>query len=514
MAGFNSLMPGESYGMPDGMGGLGGLGGMPSSVNNMLNNPALQLGLGILANNQGNYGSFGAAIGKGGLMGLSNLQRQQEALRQQKLMELRDKQFNQEYGMKQAEFDQKTAERNQQEAAHNEFDTKFPQYKGLSRLNPQAAMKIAYPEAMAKTADPYWTTVATDKGLMKFNARTGEFLPLTSSGQPLVKSTDSPELQGRIAGAKSYNENLYKPTDIIDGRVLPQSLAAVEGGAPPPSGYQPKPTQQPLPSYQGNLPYQPTWNGQPMGAPGTTATDMREGDGGIQLRLPSNHNSVIPPNVPRIGVKVPTKAEQEKAKADVEVAKDQALQTNKQVNGAQKGLDTLNDMYRYLYKDGKPLRDANGRLATPDEPTILGNGLIDRAAMKGHEFGVHNDKASNIIGARRLINKLVLDANNGSLGAGVSNADVEFLKSMQGIVSTAQDPKDVYNAIADNEQRFKDILSRAKGDSSIMPKNESMPSNSQAFESLPKPNQYKGKVIRDDVTGKRYQSNGLQWKEI
>jgi len=85
MGPFDSFMPGESMGMPD--------GGMPNYANGLLNNPALQMGLGILANNQGNYGSFGAAIGKGGLMGLSNLQRQQEALRQQKLMDMHMKQL-------------------------------------------------------------------------------------------------------------------------------------------------------------------------------------------------------------------------------------------------------------------------------------------------------------------------------------------------------------------------------------------------------------------------------------
>lgn len=82
---LNGLMPGEwspnaNGGQADGMSGL-------------LNNPALQMGLGILANNQGNYGSFGAALGRGGLTGMQNLQRQQESMRQQKIMDLHAQQI-------------------------------------------------------------------------------------------------------------------------------------------------------------------------------------------------------------------------------------------------------------------------------------------------------------------------------------------------------------------------------------------------------------------------------------
>jgi len=300
---LNGLMPGESYGIPD------GTGGMPSSVNGMLNNPALQLGLGILANNQGNYGSFGAAIGKGGLMGLSNLQKQQEALRQQKLMELRDKQFNQEYGMKQAEFDQKKTQYDQQETAHNEFDTKFPQYKGLSRLNPQAAMKIAYPEAMAKAVDPYYTPIPLENGLARFNNRTGDMELVTlPNGQTVMKASDSPRLQGQIQGAKSQAQAQWKPNDMIPGTISTdaQVAGAARGG---------------LPSYQGNMPYPPTWNGQPMGAPGTTATDMREGDANVNVGNPAI------PQRSSLGLSVPTPAQLAAQKKAAEMQAEDATKT-------------------------------------------------------------------------------------------------------------------------------------------------------------------------------------------
>lgn len=80
--GLLNIMPGETYGIPDN-----------TQNPSLLDNPALQMGLSILANNQGNYGSFGAAIGKGGLQGLQGIQRQQEAMRQQKLMDLHAQQI-------------------------------------------------------------------------------------------------------------------------------------------------------------------------------------------------------------------------------------------------------------------------------------------------------------------------------------------------------------------------------------------------------------------------------------
>lgn len=56
----------------------------------LFSNPALQFGLGILANNRGNYGSFGAAVGQGGMMGMQNLQRakMQEVLQKQQQMQM------------------------------------------------------------------------------------------------------------------------------------------------------------------------------------------------------------------------------------------------------------------------------------------------------------------------------------------------------------------------------------------------------------------------------------------
>lgn len=89
---FDSFMPGETGGMPDTTSQSGWQG--------LLNggNPLLNIGLGILANNHGNYGSFGAAIGKGTQQGIQNNQQYNELMQQKQLQALRMKQYQYEMG--------------------------------------------------------------------------------------------------------------------------------------------------------------------------------------------------------------------------------------------------------------------------------------------------------------------------------------------------------------------------------------------------------------------------------
>jgi hypothetical protein len=64
-----------------------------------------------------------------------------------------------------------------------------------------------YQHQATNGADPYWTTISTPQGLQKFNARSGEMIQITdASGNPIMKASDSPELQGTIAGVKKNAE--------------------------------------------------------------------------------------------------------------------------------------------------------------------------------------------------------------------------------------------------------------------------------------------------------------------
>lgn len=438
---LNGLMPGETYGMPNGMGGQRPMG--------LLDNPALQMGLGILANNQGNYGSFGAAVGKGGLMGMHNIQRQQEAMRQQELMELRNKQFEQEYGMKQAEFDQNKARYEQQESAHNEFDTKFPEYKGLSRLNPQAAMKIAYPQATG--ADPYFTPIPLENGVGRFNNRTGEMELVTlPNGQTVMKASDSPRLQGQIQGAKSQAQAQWKPNTDIPGVVSTdaQVAGAARGG---------------LPSYQGNLPYQPTWNGQPMGAPGTTATDMREGDANVQVGNPAR------PQRSALGLSVPTPAQlagdAERAKKLASGEVDSSINAKNAIKKSDQLLSAAEEA-RALLKQG---------------PTGSGIGATVDSANR---FFGKSTKSGNIATQLETLSGWMV-SNVPRMEGPQSNFDVENYKVMAGKVGDRTAPVkerlQALDTLVKLQEKYKSLNQDTLNGAGIMPQNEQMPAKVRKY---------------------------------
>lgn len=198
-------MPGETYGMPNSMGGVGGL----------LTNPALQIGLGILANN--NSRNLGQVLGRGALQGLGNIQQQQafqaQLAQQQQLAEFqRARQKQLETEMQQTELQNKAVE---------EASAKNPELAPLFRLDPKAAIRTLYPQA--NQADPYFTPIATEQGLGSYNNRTGQFEHLNIQGRPIVKSTDSPVVRGSVKEAEAratagYNINTDIPGVVTTAR--------------------------------------------------------------------------------------------------------------------------------------------------------------------------------------------------------------------------------------------------------------------------------------------------------
>jgi hypothetical protein len=191
---LDSFMPGETHGMPTAKGGL-------------LDDPLLQIGLGILANN--NSRNAGQVLGRGALQGMQNYQQQQGLAQQRRFQDMQAKRFDRQDQQYEAE-----------EAAHRDFDAKYPEYKGLSRIDPKAAIKIANPAFASNSADPYFTPISTASGLGSFDNRTGKFvLVQDSQGRTVVKAADSPELQGNIKKAEAAGSAQYKINKDIPGQV-------------------------------------------------------------------------------------------------------------------------------------------------------------------------------------------------------------------------------------------------------------------------------------------------------
>ena len=92
-----SFMPGESNGIPIGL-GFGGGNGL-----GLLANPALQIGLGILANN--NSRNLGQVLGRGAMAGIGNLQQMQQFNLQQNLMQEQLRRQQQQNAQEQARME-------------------------------------------------------------------------------------------------------------------------------------------------------------------------------------------------------------------------------------------------------------------------------------------------------------------------------------------------------------------------------------------------------------------------
>jgi len=149
-------------------------------------------------------------------------------------------------------------------------------------------------------------------------------------------------------------------------------------------------------------------------------------------------------------------------KADIET-KQKAAQTRQQeLQGVTKLDESLKSIMKYLYKDGEPVRNDSGRLIPPKQRMILNSDPIDRAKDTLYEYGMPNQKAQNLHGVKKEAASMVLGLMNGSLGTGVSNADRDYIAQQVGIMEKAQNINDIYQAIADVEDRIKTVKGRGE----------------------------------------------------
>jgi hypothetical protein len=149
------------------------------------NNALMNAGFAMLMNNRGGNSrqAFGNALGAGGMAGMGAYQ-----------SSLEEAQKNNMQPLQMAMAMKKLTKENLPSGMQIGPDGKLMWIPGY--LEGQQQMHQS-------SQQPYWTTVSTPQGLFKFNARTGETMPMQGTdSQPLVKDTASPFLQGEIAGAK------------------------------------------------------------------------------------------------------------------------------------------------------------------------------------------------------------------------------------------------------------------------------------------------------------------------
>jgi hypothetical protein len=436
---LDSFMPGETHGMPTARGGL-------------LDDQLLQIGLSILANN--NTKNTGQVLGRGAMQGMQNYQQNQSIAQQRKMQDMQAKRYEQQGKQFDAE-----------EAAHVDFDTKYPQYKGLSRIDPKAAIKIANPAFANNSADPYFTPIATAGGLGSFDNRSGKFvLVQDANGRPVVKSADSPEVRGSVKEAEARATAGYDVNTAIPG-VVSTDRQVAEMANPGLINGKRTVNAQAMPSSNFNTPYPVTF-----GAPGTTPTDLAEGvtgESSIQMRNPSRPN-VQDNYTPQVGgIAVPTPEAQAAA---TEMAKAKAENTVK----AQAGLPNV-------------IQESQNTIGLIDE--LLKSPGLKTAVGASRMFGMQNipGTAAKDFDVRldQLKGKQFLQAYESLKGAGAIT-DIEGTKAGNAIarMDASASEKEFEKAAREFQSIIKQGVERAKakaGDSAIMPSREVMPPRRRVF---------------------------------
>ncbi|MES2637552.1 MAG: hypothetical protein V4605_09520 [Pseudomonadota bacterium] len=438
---------------------------MGGLLNDRLNDPLLQIGLGILANN--NSKNFSEVIGRGALQGI-------QGVRQGKQLQY-EKQYR---DMQMKKFQQEQAKYEQEQKALADFDTKFPQYAGLAQLDPKSALKIAYPNLATNTADPYFTPISTSQGLGSFDNRSGKFIMMQGAdGKPVIKSVDDPNLQGNISASKSYGENLYQPTDMQDGRITTKSQLAIDAGAPPVNM-----RPQPVPQLPQGSPVFPNQLQESMQiAPQVQqqrdavrkqmllAEQQQYGGQGANPSLDAEIANMggQPARIAQAaGIKVPTKAEQA---ASTEVAKMQAETAAK----AQINLPNV------IQEGENTIKLVDDLLAAPGLKLAVGKSrLFGVQKIPGTEAYDFDNRLEQLKG------KQFLQAYESLKGAGAIT-DIEGTKAGNAISRMNAATSEDEFVKASNE--FKEVITqgvaRAKlkaGNGAIMPQDEKMPKRNRA----------------------------------
>lgn len=454
------LMPGESSGIPNNTGFQGQIGGLLSGEN-----PLFNLGLGILANNTSK--NFGQVIGRGAQQGMQMTQQQQQLARQNKMQDLQTKRYEREGQKYDAE-----------EAAHNDFDAKFPQYKGLSRLDPKAAIKLANPDFASNTADPYTSIQYDAQGnAYLLNQRetdpTKALKPITIDGRPFTGAKYSPDLAGSIKQAEAGGTAAYKVDTSIPGQVLTSKQVAQMadpslGGLP--QGVPPNTPMLPQGAPQGNF------SGNPQAimsqinrirdpqerASATAAFNQQFGQQPIQPAPMSNSYGGG-------GVRIPTPAEQaaDKARAELQAETQVKAQANLP-NAIQEGTNTVKLVDDLLSSKGFKQAVGGSRMF----------GLQNIPGTSAKDFDVRLDQ---------LKGKQFLQAYESLKGAGAIT-DIEGTKAGNAIsrMDASQSEEEFQKAAREFQDVIRAGVERAKakaGGGAIMPPDEQMP----AIKAMPLP---------------------------
>jgi hypothetical protein len=396
----------------------------------LMGDPMLQMGLGILAANNGQT-PLGSTLGRGALSGMDNLAKFQQMQQRKQILEQQQAQ-------------------QQRENTYND--------RALELKQQELQQKLA-----GGGADPYFSPYDADTGAYTFNHRTGQFQPATVDGKPIVKAANSPYLQGAVQGAKSEAQAAWKPNADIPGMVsTDRDVAAAARG---------------LPTNNFGTPYPVTF-----GAPGTTRTDGIEGT--------ANFPDLRNPAKPR-GIQVPTPEESAAAQKAAIIRAENAVKAQ-------------SDLPQYEAEANGMMKLVDDLVSHPGYESAVGLS----SKLDPRNFIPGTDAMDFKLRLKQLEGKQFLQAFE-SLKGGGQITQIEGEKATAAIarMNTAASEGEFKKAAEEFKGIVQDGLNRAQ-------KKAGGTVDAKSFEDMPKASQYKGKIIRDTVTGKRLKSNGMSWVEV
>jgi len=455
---FDSLMPGEESGMPTSQ-RLGGWQGALSG-----NNPMMNVGLGILANNSGNYGSAFAALGKGAQQGIQSSQLAQQQAQQAAL-----------YKLQMAKAMRDEAEAKKLEEAIAAESAKNPEFANLYRIDAKAALKAQYPNA--NSADPYTEVIYDEQGQGWLNNRRETdpnkvLSPIMINGKPFIGAKQSPDLAGRIKGAEAQAGAAWKPNTNIDGQVLTdEQVSNMARGNQPAPFSMPNPQQLPSgipPNMQ--IPPQVQKQRDDVRLQVLLAEQAQYGGAGNNPELDQEIANVSKQTGvrPMGGIRVPTKLETKQGEANIDLNKELAVATGKaDIERSGEKIKNVKkaDQFLTVAQQAKSILDGT------DKPTASGVGSVVDSALG--TVGL-STKGADQAGKLATISGWLV-ANVPRMEGPQSNFDVENYKTMAGMVGDKTKPLSIRKAALDEvialQEKYKDMNS----DGNIAPNNAKPP---------------------------------------
>jgi hypothetical protein len=138
--------------------------------------------------------------------------------------------------------------------------------------------------ALGGGGNPYFTPVYTPNGVVSFNNRTGGGAPLMVNGQPVIRSSDSPQLQGDLAGARAAGKaqatREFNMSGI--GSTIKRAEDVLKGVDPDTGAARPKPTGSGVGSLVDKV--AGFFGASPTGA--REATDLKAISGALTSKMP------------------------------------------------------------------------------------------------------------------------------------------------------------------------------------------------------------------------------------